>query len=293
MPNTTRKLILVTISICLISAVILGTYPSGVQKSIKNRIKRQYLILTGGLVDVGGYRLRIECQGYGSPTVVMDSGLDMKRETWQTVPKEVSKFTRVCVYDRAGLGESEAALQQPRTSENIIADIHKLLQNANENAPFVLVGHSFGGLNMQLYASRYPEDVMGLVLIDSSYQDQYQWFAKLKKPDEREKYLAHEGGENNEHINLLESAEEIRRSPPISSIPLIVLSAESNNPPEIELPFITAHNEMEINLSKISPNSKLIIVKNSGHFIQQDQPGIVIDAIRQVYQTTKKNPPNL
>lgn len=262
--------------------------PEKIQKSVRWRIKKQYLILTGGLVDVGGHRLRIECLGTGSPTVIMDSGLNMPKHTWENVPQEVGKFTRVCVYERAGIGESDPSLQQMRTSKDVVAELQKLLQNAGEKTPFILVGHSFGGLNMRLYSGLYPQEVVGLVLVDSSHPDQYQRYADLQKDEEREKYLKHEGGGNNEKINLLASAEEIKKSSSTLAIPLIVLSAENEKPDEEEKLFMKDHQELQADLEKLSPQGKLVVVKDSSHFIQKDRPEAVIDAIKTVYETTKK-----
>lgn len=287
-----RKIFLSIFGVLVLFSIIFLSLPQKTKKSVKWQIKKQYLILTGGLVSVGDYRLRIECQGTGSPTVVMDSGLNMPMNTWGNVPQEVAKFTRVCVYERAGIGESDSAPQQLRTSKDVVADVHKLLQNAGENSPFVLVGHSFGGLNMRFYSSLYPQEVVGIVLVDSSHPEQYQRYANLQKAEEREKYLRHEGGGNSEGINLLASAEEIKNAPPISSIPLIVLSAENENPDQEEKLFIKDHHELQVDLERLSPKGKLILVKDSGHFIQKDRPDIVIDSIKTIYESLKQSTPS-
>lgn len=285
--NPKRKILLLLISFCVAVGIILVLLPQNTKKAVRRTIKRQYLILTGGMIDVGGYRLRIQCQGKGSPTIIMDSGLNMPMDTWQTVPKEVAKFTRVCTYERAGLDESDASPKQLRTSKDVVTDIYTLLQNAGEKGPFVLAGHSFGGLNMLLYSSLHPQDVAGIVLIDSSHPEQYQRYANLKSPEEREKYLRHEGGENREHINLLASAEEVKNALPIPPIPLVILSAEGSNLDPEEVPFVKDHHEMQVDFTRLSPLSKLIIVNNSGHFIQQDRPDIVIDSIQNLCKSSK------
>lgn len=264
--------------------------PSDKMKQAKKLAKRQWLILNGSLVDVGGYRLWHECRGSGSPTVVFDAGLNMTRESWGKVPQETAKFTRVCVYERAGLGESDKPPLSPasaRTSEQIIAELHALLQNAGEHAPFLLVGHSFGGVNARLYASSYPQEIAGLVLIDASHEDEYQAYAALKPPNLREIYLRHEAGGNYERIDLLASANEIRNAPPLPPrIPLVVLSA---NAPQLSTEndansalMLAAHDKMQASLARLLPNSRFIAVKDSGHFIQLDKPETVIEAIRGV-----------
>lgn len=272
----------------LIGLIGLGylVLPQNTKKSVRRSIKRQYLILTGGMVNVGGYYLRIECQGKGSPTVVLDSGLNMPMKSWETVPEEVSKFTRVCVYERAGIGESDAAPEQLRTSKNVVNDLNKLLTNAGEKSPFILAGHSVGGLNMRLYASLFPQEIVGLILVDSSHPDQYQRLANIKSEKDREEYLKNEGGDNSERLNILASAEEIRTAKPIQPIPVMILSAENEKAEGEELRFMKDHNELQADLVKISPNGKLIVVKDSGHFIQKDKPEIVINSIKSIFEAS-------
>ena len=124
----------------------------------------------GKLVDVGGYRLHITIQGEGGPTVVMDAGLAHVSAVWNLVQPHVAAFTRVCTVDRAGHAWSEHG-PLPRTSRQICQELHALLVNAGVEGPYVLVGHSFGGLNMYLYASLYPDEVAGLVLLDALSRD--------------------------------------------------------------------------------------------------------------------------
>ena len=125
---------------------------------------------SGKLVDVGGYRLHVSIRGEGGPTVVLDAGLAHVSSVWSFVQPEVATFTRVCAVDRAGHAWSEHG-PLPRTSRQICRELHTLLTNANIEGPYVLVGHSFGGLNMYLYASMYPEEVAGLVLLDALSKD--------------------------------------------------------------------------------------------------------------------------
>lgn len=120
---------------------------------------------------MGGYKLGLYCAGAGSPTVVMDAGLGDSALVWRGVQPAVAAATRVCTYDRAGLGWS-AASPRPRTSDVIVQELHTLLAGARVLGPYLLVGHSFGGLNMLLYAVTYPRAVRGLVLVDASSPDQ-------------------------------------------------------------------------------------------------------------------------
>jgi pimeloyl-ACP methyl ester carboxylesterase len=128
----------------------------------------------GEMVDVGGHRLHINCLGEGSPTVVLEAGGGYTSVEWSAwVQPEVSKHTRVCAYDRAGMGWSEP---EPgyTDAEQIARELHSLLREAGEEGPYVLIGHSLGGLYSRVYADRYPEEVAGMVLVDSSHPDQFE-----------------------------------------------------------------------------------------------------------------------
>src|SRR5918994_4125425 len=123
----------------------------------------------GEMVAVDGHDMHLYRTGEEGegPTVVMDTGLGRGMLAWQAVQPEVTDFARVCSYDRSGNGWSESG-PKPRTSPRIVGELHTLLKNAGLNGPYVLVGHSFGGANAQLYAAEYPEEVAGMVLVDSA-----------------------------------------------------------------------------------------------------------------------------
>lgn len=121
----------------------------------------------GEMVDVGGFRMHIRCTGHGSPTVILIGGLDDFSITWSLVQPAIARQTEVCSYDRAGLGWSEPS-PHPRTSTNMVRELHTLLVNANVQGPYVIVGHSFGGALAQLYIHEYPGEAVGLVLVDAA-----------------------------------------------------------------------------------------------------------------------------
>jgi pimeloyl-ACP methyl ester carboxylesterase len=125
----------------------------------------------GQTVDVGGHRLHINCTGTGSPTVVIDAGLGDWSTSWGFVQPEVAKVTRVCTYDRAGMGWSEPG-PLPRVASQFAKELHALLHNANIPGPYILVGHSLGGLPVRMFTHDYPSEVAGVVLIDSMHPGQ-------------------------------------------------------------------------------------------------------------------------
>ena len=135
-----------------------------------------------GLIDIGGGRkMYLKCSGRGSPTVVLVGGLRASAEDWTVSDKSkptvftgVEKFTRVCACDRPGTpGKPSRSdpVSQPTTAKDAVADLHALLSAAGEAGPYVLVGHSYGGLIVRLYASTYPKEVSGLVLVDALTKD--------------------------------------------------------------------------------------------------------------------------
>lgn len=127
----------------------------------------------GQLFDVGGYRLHINCTGTGGPAVIIDAGLGDWSTIWAWVQPEVAKSTRVCTYDRAGYGWSDPG-PLPRNAEQFAKELHTLLHEANIPGPYVMVGHSLGGLTVRVFTGMYPSEVAGVVLIDSMSPRQFE-----------------------------------------------------------------------------------------------------------------------
>lgn len=132
---------------------------------------RQHYPPPGKLIDVGGYKLHLACRGQGHPTVLLEAGLNDFSVQWARVEPAVAQFSRVCAYDRAGLGWSEPS-PHTRTRATMVAELHTLLRNAGETGPYLLVGHSFGGMIMRDFAQGYPAHVVGMVLVDSAHEAQ-------------------------------------------------------------------------------------------------------------------------
>lgn len=129
----------------------------------------------GALVEVNGYKMHLYCVGDASPTVILESGLKNSWLSWYKVQPAVAKFTRVCSYDRAAVGWSDVQ-PEPPDSRNISLHLHSLLNNAGVKPPYVLAGHSIGGIHVRVYQNMYPSDVVGMVLVDSSHPDQEKRF---------------------------------------------------------------------------------------------------------------------
>jgi pimeloyl-ACP methyl ester carboxylesterase len=275
-----------------------------------------------GLVDIGGGRkMYLECRGAGSPTVVLVGGLRASADDWSLADKsapavfpEVAKFTRVCAYDRPGTPVDEKPsrsdpVSQPTTAGDAVADLHALLSATGEPGPCVLVGHSYGGLVVRLYASTYPKDLSGLVLVDALSEglqdaetpEQWPTQRKMIEGDVREDLVLYPALER---IDTDRSFDQVRAAPPLRSIPLVVLSADrpwgpqlpsmiaagklpSDVPPDFGYVTDAAQKKAQERLAKLVPNAKHITKTNSGHEIHKEQPQLVIDAIRQVVDAVR------
>jgi D-alanyl-D-alanine carboxypeptidase len=272
-----------------------------------------------GRVDIGGRSLYLECRGSGSPTVVLMSGYRTSGRYWTDdllhpdaprgmVLPGVAGSTRVCAYDRPGtyasIGEEilpsrSDPIAQPRTAPEVVAELHALLQAAHVPGPYVLAAHSLGGLFARLYASTYPDEVVGLVLVDA-YSERLE---NLLPPDRYEalKRLNQEGGTDTvvpiPGYGDLETlgwgadnavVREAVAASPLRPMPLAVLAHGRPFPlPEDAQGFTSESLEAVLraaneDLATLVPNARFSVASESGHDIHQDQPELVIEAIRQV-----------
>jgi pimeloyl-ACP methyl ester carboxylesterase len=275
--------------------------------------------MPGRRFDVGGYKMHIDCTGEGTPTVILDSGLGDSYVSWRKVQPQIAKFTRVCSYDRAGIGFSDPS-SQPRTSKVIASELHGLLRAAGVAPPYILVGHSMGGYDVRLYASLYSNDVAGMVLVDASHPDQENrlppdlknmegtWlreaeFMEYSMPfgiprlfDFCDEDPVPRAAECNWHTaaesvaefkSFSESAAQTAATGSLGDMPLAVLSHDPEKPSadlpaDIAKPTNEAWEKMQEELAHLSTRGTQVIAKNSSHYIQIDRPDVVIDGVRSV-----------
>jgi pimeloyl-ACP methyl ester carboxylesterase len=134
----------------------------------------------GRMIDVGGHKLHLNCTGSGSPTVVMESGWNTTGSlSFVRVQPEIAKSQRICSYDRAGIMWSERRDGTPSAAQ-IAGDLHRLLENASEAAPYVMVGYSMGGLLIRVFSQQYPQDVAGMVFVEPSHPEAEERFASIE-----------------------------------------------------------------------------------------------------------------
>ena len=275
----------------------------------------------GKLVDVGGYRMHLHCSGQGSPTVILDSGLSDSSLSWFKVQPQVAGFTRVCSYDRAGLGWSDPS-PYPRESKVFAEELHTLLHNAGIQPPLILVGHSMGGFDVLIYAGLHPDEVKGMVLVDSAYSDLANRLPKLKtsllewrRSLEREEYgmpfgvpraLGRCGTGTPELMPKLrtvecdmswiretiaesrtmwdESAAEAGAVHSLGSMPLIVISED---PAKNSGEFLPEFEKGQDALMRLSTDGSRVTAVGSGHQIQKERPNLVVSSVQRVWMQTQ------
>ena len=295
-----------------------------VYENISEARDRRANPMPGQFVDVAGKKMHIICTGEGSPAVVLDSGLGDTYISWMKVQPQIAKFTRVCSYDRAGLGYSDS-IPEARTSKVVAQELHALLQAAGIAPPYVLLGHSMGGFDVRLYASLYRDQVAGMVLVDASHPDQENRlppelknleasglreaeFLEYTMPFGLPRLIglceddpAERAAECNFHNArevvaemkaIPESSAQTAATPSLGDIPLVVLSHDpekpsSEFPPDLAKSVNEAWEKMQEEMAHLSTRGTQTIVKNSAHYIQIDQPDAVINAVRAVVEQTR------
>jgi len=294
-------------------------------ENISEARDRRFNAMGGRLVGLGARKMHINCTGEGGPAVILDSGLGDTYVSWHKVQPEIAKFTRVCSYDRAGLGYSDPS-PRSRTSRVIAQELHELLQAAGVATPYVIVGHSMGGYDVRLYTSIYPREVVGMVLVDASHPDQENRFpAELKNMEgswQREtEFIAYttpfgvprlmglceegaidratdcNGRTAKERLAEIrafpESAAQAAATGPFGDLPLVVLSHDPDKPsndlpPDLARPVSELWEKMQEDLAHLSTRGTQTVAKNSGHYIQIDRPDVVIDAVRNVVDQARQ-----
>ena len=226
-----------------------------------------------GRFDVGSYRMWLSCTGSGSPTVVFDAGLGTGGETWSGIRPTVARTTRSCVYDRAGIGQSEAPPGARTTTVGGRADeLMRLLAAARIDGPLVLVGHSYGGMVAQLTAHRHPDRVVGVVLVDSASRHEMEG-----------EWLANDVPwfDGATEVDRPASATELAVVDDLGHIPLVVLSQG-----RIDGQFAIEWPRLQNELATLSTNT-VHAVADTGHMIQSEAPDLVKQAVASVVQSVR------
>ena len=267
----------------------------------------------------GGRKLYLECRGTGSPTVVLEAGTGDLARIWRLAPlgpgqavmPAVARFTRVCAYDRPGtyllpdeLSRSDA-VAMPRSARDIVRDLHALMDAAHVPGPYVLAGHSFGGMIARLYATTYPRKVAGLVSIDAQNERFVAAYKKFLTPEQYAAAVLNPPPPSGlewysaiERLSLEVSAAQMRQAQadtPLHRMPLVVLSHSKTLPNPFGFPddwpieaLERAFQRSQDKLARLVPGARHVIAARSGHYIQLDQPRLVTREIHRVVQQVRR-----
>jgi pimeloyl-ACP methyl ester carboxylesterase len=238
-----------------------------------------------GSFDVGDRSLYLECVGEGAPTIVMETGFGGAHTAWEQVVPELRGANQTCTYDRANVGASDEA-PTPRTSADVVEDLHGLLEAARISPPYLLVGHSFGGISMRLYASTYPDEVAGLVLVDPTPTTFVDDACAIVDATACESIAAEFEPSRNEGLDIVGSAEALSAAGPLPAVPLVVLVADHHSQdaitdPGVQRRFETMWQGRQQELATSVPGGRMELV-SSGHNIHSLHPEAVTEAIRSV-----------
>jgi pimeloyl-ACP methyl ester carboxylesterase len=275
----------------------------------------------GRLVDVGGYKLHLDCRGQGSPTVVMDAGLGGSSLDWILVQPELARTTQVCTYDRAGMGWSDPG-PRPRSPANLAEELHALLQNGGVPGPYVLVGHSLAGKNIRMFAAAHPHEVVGMVLVDARselveansdmsvftvaidaqaalytvarrlgiarlFGAMFVDLPRLPRSLSTEIALAQTGANAIAETTLeglsRTADDKTLASTSLGSLPLVVIAAGESMR---DLPGWPAAQKA---MAALSTNGRLVVADGSGHAVHLTEPAFVIDAAGSVIAEARQN----
>ena len=268
---------------------------------------------TTTLVDVGaGRRMYVECAGVGAPTVVLVAGKGNRADTWSTsraepdnpdaaVFRRVARFTRVCAYDRpATVGPAEERSRsdptpEPVTAADGVADLAALLAAADVRGPYVLVGHSYGGLIARLYASTYPDVVAGVVLEDALSEGLYAGLTAQQQA------ILEKINEVPERVDTVRSFAQLTSAPPVHAVPMVILTADtppisaedvaSGALPGVTPEFVDALWVAQVAaqnaLAALFPWARHVTDTRSRHYIHAEQPQLVVAAIRDVVDAVR------
>ncbi|MBA2656357.1 MAG: alpha/beta fold hydrolase [Tatlockia sp.] len=298
----------------LLSLLLLINYDPGFGAQVESETE------PARYIDMGeGRNIYLKCQGKGSPTVILESGYHNNSDVWtfslndkQPIFPEIASFTRVCVYDRPGtigwtvnaLGRSDN-IQMPRKVEDLVEDLHMVLQKAQLKEPYILVGHSLGGLLVRLYASKYPKEVVGLVLVDS-YPEGLRSLVGSTWPDYLKILNSPMPGikdpDHFEQIDFNEATTAMEKSAQSAPLKTLLLTVLSRGLP-VEVPvvpnpnlnseaFEEAWQKGQSQLVLLAPHAKQVIATKSQHYIQYYEPGLIIQAIQEMVSEVRKNKPN-
>ncbi|MEA2433955.1 MAG: hypothetical protein QOG54_1412 [Actinomycetota bacterium] len=234
------------------------------------------------LIDIGGRRLATWSSGNGSPVVILETGLGAPASDWETVHEGVASFTKVCHYDRANCGQSDAA-PTPRTSLDMAEDLHALIGAAGFDTPVILVGHSFGGPISIVYAHRWPSEVAGLVLADPAHPEQFTSIGPIMpdflpmKEFWTNGWLTPEG--TAERIDFHTSFDQVNAVDSLGDLPVRILTSSTwAGLDEAQEIWVGLHGRY----AQLSTSADQQVLEGTNHFLQRCAPAAIVEAIEEM-----------
>jgi pimeloyl-ACP methyl ester carboxylesterase len=255
------------------------------------------IVGSGKLVGIGGgRRLYLDCAGSGSPTVVLEAGFGGNARDWQSVQPQIGRTTRTCAYDRAGLGNS-VALPGVHDASDEIDDLQRLLAAAGIGPPYVLVGHSYGGLLVRLFAKAHPDETAGVVLVDAVGRNEMRrllakWPKSLAPAARRAVARPVQDG-----VDVAAGDTLSTRVRTLGETPLAVITAGTHEdfrlPPRLNPAFERLWGTMQDELAALSSDHVHVVALRSDHFVQalDGQPRVVIRAVQRVVRAARDHAP--
>jgi pimeloyl-ACP methyl ester carboxylesterase len=253
-------------------------------------------------VDVDGRRLGLTCEGSGSPTIVLIGGSRSPADNvWPETVDALSPLARVCAFDRAGLGASDPQPHSPQTAADVVADLHAALEAAGETGPVVPVGWSFGGLVARLYASTYPDDLAGLVLVEgtpvgwNTMDIAIGWYAS---EEEREATRNTASGRDpiapTSPLDQIVSEGQVVAAPHPPQVPTVAIIAgmielevpEDGTVSWSDIDSVATYYELQAGQAR-ELGARIVIADQSGHLVPFDQPDVMIAAIEDVVEAVR------
>lgn len=303
--NTNRS----SLSVFLAWIVMLIAIPAGASNPGPNA--------PGRLVEANNVQVHIYCQGEGTPTILLEAGLGGNSLEWSPVQHQLMNHTRVCSYDRPGYGWSEISAT-PRNARTISGELKTILDSAGESGPFILVGHSFGGHIVRLFANEFAESVSGIVLVDASHERLFEFlqggsasstlvtikapqsykpsvpgnlpselkpvFSRLSARPETQLTV------QNETFYFRRSAAEVNRFTKLPAVPVSVVSrgseGQTNDPKSnsVSQNWMNMQRDLHARLS----DSEHVIAANSGHYPHLDEPDLVSETIQAMLRQIRE-----
>ena len=235
-------------------------------------------------VDADGHLLRMRIEGAGSPTVVFEIGIGGPLEEWGAVQPEVARFAKTVAYDRIGANHRQDVL----TGADVARELHAALEKANLPPPYVLVGQSFGGVYNEIFASMYPGEVAGMVLLDSPTKKFANW---VKMYDPKEDFTSTHHSDWPEANGILPTFDELRAGGPQPDVPVVVVTCARPTTEPRKIEMLKRWTAWHAELANRYPQGQHIVTEKSGHGIQVEQPELVIDLIREVVERARGTSP--